>query len=204
MQDQYTTVYHASQPRLTRHRADPKWAEGVQLAMGAQVGYCRHRHGYLRSYFVPKNPKRGPSTNTTGQDERRYTIWSPIIWLYEAPGVMRTVQRRLGWPTPNHLMTHYYSRYPHTAWWAKADRITQTRARTYNIKYMLSCLAGIAARALARARELLQQGNTEEIINIPDFVVQEALRLLDACNWERAGYRGRSGRRGWMSPSPLS
>lgn len=182
-----TASTETCQPPLKRHKANPQWAEGVQLALGAQVGYCRHPKSYLRSYFIAKNPKPGPSTSNSTGNERRYTIWSPIKWVYEAPGIMRQVQQRLGWPTPNHLMTHYYRRYPHTAWWTRADRMTAARAKIYNIKYLLACLASIAARALERARELLLEGDTNEIAEMCDFVVELALRQLDSVNWGRPG-----------------
>jgi len=152
-------IYQAAcQAPLRRQRADPAWAEGVQLSLGATLGYTRQK-SYLRSCFIRINPQWGsPEIKEGPKHERRYRIFAAIKWVYDAPGIVRLAQTHLGWPTPNHLMTHYFRRYPHTSWWARAHQYALAGARKYNIRYLLKCLEGIAERARARVAELLEEG----------------------------------------------
>ena len=158
MHDYYRATLPDCQVRFSRHSANPEWAEGVQLALGAQLGYTLHK-AYLRSCFIPIiNKAKSSKLSRDAQDERRYRIFAAIKWVYEAPGIVRLVQAHLGWPTPNHLMTHYFRKFPHTSWWAKAHQYALAGARKYNIVYLMRCLAGIAARAEARkAEELVEK-----------------------------------------------
>src|SRR3990167_2784517 len=158
MQQNHTATLGDCQVRFARHKANPEWAEGVQLELGAKVGYCRRPKSYLRSFFVQIDQNWKSSNNRGTENKRSYRIWTAIKWIYEAPAIIRLVQAHLGWPTPNHLMTHYFRRYPHTSWWAKAHQYALAGARTYNIRYLLKCLESIAERARARAAELLEEG----------------------------------------------